>query len=137
MAENTELVDEELGTADVGDKNEKDKVMKIEASSNTQLTQQSQSAGSEVKSPIKTVSITPKPGSCKRSRSPGYGSISSQKVAPPKFMKSCVKCGVIRSSLKLEIANLKKTNLLELKKLREQVKTLNQEKGELRYSLNF
>ena len=138
MGENKELVDEELGTVDVGDKNKKDKVMKIEASSNTQLTDPSQSADSEVKSPIKTVSITPKPGSCKRSRSPGCRSIpSSQKVAPPKFARSCVKCGAIRSSLKLEIANLKKTNLLELKKLREQVKTLNQEKGELRYSVNF
>ena len=138
MGENKELVDEELGTVHVGDKNKKDKVMKIEASSTTQLTDPSQSADSEVKSPIKTVSITPKPGSCKRSRSPVCRSIpSSQKVAPPKFARSCVKCGAIRSSLKLEIANLKKTNLLELKKLREQVKTLNQEKGELRYSVNF
>ena len=138
MAENTELVDKELGTVDVGDKNKKDKVMKIGANSNTQLTQPSQSADIEVNSPIKTVSLTPKPGSCKRSRSPGCGSnSSSQNVAPPKFARSCAKCGAIRSSLKLEIANLKKTNLLELKKLREQVKTLNQEKGELRYSVNF
>ena len=138
MAENTELVDKELGTVDVGDKNKKDKVMKIGANSNTQLTQPSQSADIEVNSPIKTVSLTPKPGSCKRSRSPGCGSnSSSQNVAPPKFARSCVKCGAIRSSLKLEIANLKKTNLIELKRLREQVKTLNQEKGELRYSINF
>lgn len=138
MAENKAMVDEELGTVDVGDINKKDKVLKIEASSNTQVTQPSQSADSEVNSQIKSVSITPKPGSCKRSRSPGCEGISSsQKVAPPKFARSCVKCGAIRSSLKLEIANLKKTNLLEVKKLREQIKTLNQEKGELRYSVKF
>ena len=48
-----------------------------------------------------------------------------------------MKCDAIRSFLKLEIANLKKADLIELKRLREQVKTLNQEKGELRYSINF
>ena len=138
MAENKAMVDEELGTVDVGDKNKKDKVMKIEACSKTLSTQPSQSADSEVKSPIKTVTITPKPGSCKRSRSPGCEGISSsQKVAPLLFAKNCVKCGIIRSSLKLEIANLKKTNLLEVKNHREQVKTLNQEKGELRNSVKF
>ena len=136
MADNKAMVDEELGTVDVENINKKDKVLKIEASSNTQVTQPSQSADSEVNSQIKSVSIISKPRSCKRSRSPGCEGISSSQTSA-KLARSCVKCGAIRSSLKLEIANLKKTNLLEVKKLREIIKTVNQEKGELRYSVKF
>ena len=138
MAENTELMENEVVTVDVGDKNNQNKCMKIVSSPNTTMTQASQPAESGVKSPMKTGSTTPTPASCKRSRSPGCGSISSsQNVGPPKFARSCMKCGAIRSSLKLEMANLKKANSCELKKLREQIKSLNQEKGDLRNSVNF
>ena len=54
MAENTELMENEVVTVDVGDKNNQNKCMKIVSSPNTTMTQASQPAESGVKSPMKT-----------------------------------------------------------------------------------
>ena len=137
MAENKELVENEVITADVVNKNKEDKCKEIVSSRNAMMTQASQPAEGGVYSPMKTVSTTPRPA-CKRSRSPEGGSISSsQNVGQPKFARSCSKCTKVRSTLKLEIANLKKGNSRELKRLREKVDSLNKEKGSLRNSINF
>ena len=138
MAENKELVENEVITADVVNKNKEYKCKEIVSSRNAMMTQASQPAEGGVYSPMKTVSTTPRPASCKRSRSPEGGSISSsQNIGQPKFARSCSKCTKVRSTLKLEIANLKKGNSRELKRLREQVDSLNKEKGSLRNSINF
>ena len=87
---------------------------------------------------MECISNTPKPGWAKRSRSPGFENSSlPQNPAAPKFARSCKKCGEIRSSLKLEIANLKKTYASEGKKLRDDVISLKKDKGDLRNSVNF
>ena len=133
--------DKEQRTVDVGDKDKEEKGKKIEESQDTQLTQPSQPADNSIKSALGCSSTTPRPASGKRCRSPEFGSMQpSQKGAPLKFGSSCSKCRKIRPSLKLEIAKLKKENSYssrQLKKLREEVGAANQEKNELRNSVNF
>ena len=117
MAERMELVHKEVLTAEVCDKTKNKKATNEGVSCSTQLSQPKEPAENEEKSSLECLSTTLQPGSSKRSRSPG-AELLSQTVAPPKFARKCKKCGEIRSSLKLEIGNLKKANAREVKKLR-------------------
>ena len=136
MAESTELVDKEVGTVEVCDKYKNEKATNEGVCCNTQVSQPKEPAENGENSGVLCLSTTPQPGSSKRSRSPGF-EVLSQKIAPPKFARKCKKCGEIRSSLKLEIGNLKKANAREVKKLREDVESLRKDKGQLRNSVNF
>ena len=125
MADKMEDVDNESSTVKAGDKDKEEKSAIIIRSQDTQLTQPSQAA---------------RPASGKRSRSPDSGTTQLQKGVPLRFGSSCSKCRELRTSLKLEIANLKKTNsshLREVKKLRKEVGVANEEKRELRNTINF
>ena len=118
MAEKMEDVDNEASTVKAGDKDKEKKGTNIIRSQDTQLTQPSQAA---------------RPASGKRSRSPDSGTTQLQKGVPLRFGSSCSKCRELRTSFKLEIANLKKTNssnLREVKKLRKEVGAANEEKRE-------
>ena len=136
MAQSTEFVDKEVGALKVCNQ-DKLKATNEGVSCNTQVSQPKEPAKKGDKSGVESLSTTPKPGSSKRSRSPGTSTSLSQKAAPPKFARSCKKCGDIRSSLKLEIASLKKTHASEVKTLRENVISLKKDKGDLRNSVNF
>ena len=136
MAENIELVDKDVGSVKVCDNDKEGTNEGVRC--NTQLSQSKEPGKKGEKSGVECISNTPKPGSAKRSRSPGFENSSlSQNPAAPKFARSCKKCGEIRSSLKLEIANLKKTYASEGKKLRDDVISLKKDKGDLRNSVNF
>ena len=135
MAESTKLVDKEVGTVEVCDKDHENATNEG-VSCNTQLSQPKEPAENGEKSEWECLSTTPQPVSLKRSRSAGF-ELLSQKTAPPKFARKCKKCGDNRSSLKLELANLKKANAREVKKLREDVESLKRDKGQLRNTVNF
>ena len=113
----------------------------IVVSNKAQPTETSQPGNGKDKSPAGKLIMIPRPGSCKRPRSPEFVTTAlSQNVVPLRFGNSCKKCTEIRSSLKFEIAKLKKSNaelLREVKKLREHVAGVNEEKVELRSSVSF
>ena len=135
MAQSTKLVDKEVGTVEVCDKDHENATNEG-VSCNTQLSQPKEPAENGEKSEWECLSTTPQPGSLKRSRSAGF-ELLSQKTAPPKFARKCKMCGEIRSSLKLELANLKKANAQKVKKLREDVESLKRDKGQLQNSVKF
>ena len=84
---------------------------------------------------------TPRPGSCKRPRLCKTGTVApSQRSAPVRFGTGCRNCAKTRSSLKQEIAKLRKL-MSELsrneKKLLDEIKTLKTDKEQLQRSVNF
>ena len=116
----------------------------LDETNETQLTQPSQppvpsSEGKkQVKSPILTPGLRPTPS--KRPRLRENGDFSRLQPGTTRFGSSCNKCSEIRSSLKLEIAKLRKLNSETsrlVKNLREEIVNLKRDKQNLQNSVNF
>ena len=74
----------------------------------------------------------------KRPRVSENDNLSTLQAKPnPRFGRSCKKCSEIRSSLKMEIANLRKENSKIVKNLREEICTLKRDKENLQNTVNF